>query len=77
MGRPSLYDLLDGDFRFQYVPERKGRCCRWQISFELRSALSGLQKGETTVVDTAAPFPDGPHEFHRPKWFTLKRRIRQ
>jgi hypothetical protein len=30
------------DFRFQYVPERKGRCCRWQVGDELRSALSGL-----------------------------------
>jgi hypothetical protein len=59
------------DFRFQYVPERKGRCCRWKISDELRSALSGLQRGETTVVDTAAPFPDGPHEFHTPKWFNF------
>jgi hypothetical protein len=66
------------DFRFQYVPERKGRCCRWQISFELRSALSGLQRGETTVVDTAAPLPDGPHEFRTPKWFnfTLDRQRR-
>jgi hypothetical protein len=59
------------DFRFQYVPERKGRCCRWQVGDELRSALSGLQRGETTVVDTAAPFPDGTHEFHTPKWFNF------
>ena len=59
------------DFRFQYVPERKGRCCRWLISYQLRSVLSSLLKGETTVVDTAAPFPDGPHEFHRPKWFNF------
>jgi hypothetical protein len=59
------------DFRFQYVPERKGRCCRWQVGDELRSALSGLQRGETTVVDTAAPFPDGHHEFHTPKWFNF------
>jgi hypothetical protein len=59
------------DFRFQYVPERKGRCCRWQVSDELSSALSFIQRGETTVVDTAASFPDGPHEFHRPKRFNF------
>jgi hypothetical protein len=59
------------DFRFQYVPERQGRCCRWQISFQLLSALSDLQRGETTVVDTPAPFADGPHEFHTPKWFNF------
>jgi len=35
----------------------------------LQSALSSVVEGETTVVDTAAPFPDGPHEFHQPKWF--------
>jgi hypothetical protein len=58
------------EFRFQYVPERKGRCCRWQVSFELRSALLSLM-GETTVVDTAAQLLDGPHEFHRPKWFNF------
>jgi len=60
------------DFRFQYVPERKGRCCRWQVGFELRSVLLSC-KGETTVVDTAAPLPDGPHEFHTPKWFNFER----
>ena len=59
------------DFRFQYVPERKGRCCRWQISFELRSVLSSLLMGETTVVDTACRLPDGPHDFHTPKWFNF------
>jgi hypothetical protein len=74
----AIRDLLSAhghvdwvDFRFQYLPERKGRCCRWQIGFELRGALSGLQRGETTVVDTAAPLPDGPHEFHTPKWFNF------
>jgi hypothetical protein len=56
------------DFRFQYLPERKGRCCRWHISLLLRSSLDSVM-GETTVVDTAAPFPDGPHDFHTPKWF--------
>jgi hypothetical protein len=59
------------DFRFQNLPERKGRCCRWQISLMLRSVLPSVQRGETTVVDTAAPFPDGPHEFHRPRWFNF------
>jgi hypothetical protein len=58
------------DFRFQNLPERKGRCCRWQISFVLRSLLSFVM-GETTVVDTAAPLPDGPHEFHTPEWFNF------
>jgi hypothetical protein len=74
----AIRDLLSGhghidwvDFRFQYVPERKGRCCRWQIGFGLRGLLSSVQRGETTVVDTAAPFPDGPHEFHTPKWFNF------
>jgi hypothetical protein len=57
------------DFRFQYVPERKGRCCRWTISLTLRSVLSGFQRGETTVVDTPAPLPEGPHEFRTPRWF--------
>jgi hypothetical protein len=69
LSRHGHIDWLDS--RFQYVPERKGRCCRWQISDDLRSALSGLQRGETTVVDTAAPLPDGPHEFHTPKWFNF------
>jgi hypothetical protein len=59
------------DFRYQYVPERKGRCCRWQVSDELRSALSFVQRGETTVVDTTDRLEDGPHEFHRPKWFNF------
>jgi hypothetical protein len=65
------------DFRFQYVPERKGRCCRWQIGFELRSALLSVMGG-ATVVDTPAPLPDGPHEFHTPKWFNfaLDRQLR-
>jgi len=58
------------DFRFQYVPERKGRCCRWQISEMLGSLLDSLM-GETTVVDTADRLPDGPHEFHTPKWFNF------
>ena len=61
------------DCRFQYVPERRGRCCRWKISYEMRSILFSLQKGETTVVDTTAPLPDGPHEFHKPKWFDFER----
>jgi hypothetical protein len=75
LSRHGHIDWLD--FRFQYVPERKGRCCRWQVSDELRSALLSLM-GETTVVDTAAPLPDGPHEFHRPRWFnfTLDRQRR-
>lgn len=65
------------DFRFQYVPERKGRCSRWRISDELRNALLSLL-GETTVVDTATPLPEGCHEFHTPKWFnfTLDRQRR-
>ena len=58
------------DFRFQNLPERKGRCCRWQISFLLRDGLSSLMGG-ATVVDTSARLPDGPHEFHTPKWFNL------
>jgi hypothetical protein len=35
-------------------------------------------RGETTVVDTAAPLTDGPHEFRTPKWFnfTLDRQRR-
>src|SRR5205823_1156315 len=61
------------DYRFQHVPERKGRCCRWNNSYEMRSILSSLQKEETTLVDTAAPIPDGPHEFHKPKWFNFER----
>jgi hypothetical protein len=74
----AIRDLLSrhghvdwADFRFQYVPERKGRCCRWQIGLQLRSALFSLQRGETTVVDTAAPLADGPHEFHTPRWFNF------
>jgi hypothetical protein len=58
------------DFRFQNLPERKGRCCRWQISFELRSILSSLMGG-TTVVDTTCQLTDGPHEFLMPKWFNF------
>jgi hypothetical protein len=58
------------DFRFQYLPERQGRCCRWQISFMLRSVLSSLM-GETTVVDTADRLEDGPHEFRTPEWFNF------
>src|SRR5262249_39693450 len=61
------------DFRFQPVPERKGRCCRWQLSRLLGSGLSSVLKGGATVVDTAAPVPDGPHEFHRPQWFNFTR----
>jgi hypothetical protein len=65
------------DFRFQNLPERKGRCCRWRVSFMLRSLLSSLM-GEATVVDTATRLPDGPHEFHTPKWFNfaLDRQLR-
>jgi len=65
------------DFRFQNLPERKGRCCRWRISFMLRSLLSSLM-GEATVVDTRDRLPDGPHEFHTPKWFNfvLDRQLR-
>jgi hypothetical protein len=65
------------DCRFQNLPERKGRCCRWQISMMLRSLLSSLMGG-TTVVDTAIPLPDGHHEFHTPKWFNfaLDRQLR-
>lgn len=66
------------DHRFQNLPERKGRCCRWRTSLMLGGILSFLLKGETTVVDTAAPLPDGPHEFHKPKWFNfvLDRQLR-
>jgi hypothetical protein len=65
------------DFRFQNLPEGKGRCCRWQISFLLRGVLSSLMGG-TTVVDTVGRFPNGPHEFHTPRWFnfTLERERR-
>ena len=73
----AIRDLLSAhghvdwvDFRFQNLPERKGRCCRWQISLMLRSVLDSLMGGGT-VVDTAAPLPDGPHEFHTPKWFNF------
>jgi hypothetical protein len=40
--------------------------------------LSSLQKRETTVVDTATPFADGPHGFHIPRWFNfvLDRQLR-
>ena len=58
------------DFRFQNQPKRQGRCCRWQVSFLLRSVLSSLMGG-TTVVDTPARIVDGPHEFHTPKWFSF------
>ena len=37
----------------------------------LGGILSSLLKGETTVVDTACRLPDGPHEFHKPKWFNF------
>jgi hypothetical protein len=60
------------DYRFQNLPERKGRCCRWRISFLLRDALSSLMGG-ATVVDTLGRLPDGPHEFHTPKWFNFDR----
>jgi hypothetical protein len=60
------------DYRFQNLPERKGRCCRWQISFLLRDELSSLMGG-ATVVDTLGRLPDGPHEFHTPKWFNFDR----
>jgi hypothetical protein len=75
----AIRDLLSqhghidwADCRFQNLPEGKGRCCRWQISFALRSLLSSLM-GEATVVDTAARFADGPHEFHTPQWFNFAR----
>lgn len=66
------------DHRFQNLPERKGRCCKWRISMMLGGVLSALLKGETTVVDTACRLPDGPHDFHTPKWFnfTLDRQLR-
>ncbi len=57
------------DFRFQNLPERKGRCCRWQISLMLRN----LVMGEITVVDTDVRLVDGPHAFHMPKWFDFAR----
>jgi hypothetical protein len=60
------------DFRFQNQPERKGRCCRWQISLMLRSLLSFVMR-EITVVDTDVRLEDGPHEFHTPKWFDFVR----
>ena len=60
------------DFRFQNLPEGKGRCCRWRISFALRSLLSSVT-GEATVVDTAVRLPDGPHEFRTPEWFSFAR----
>ena len=65
------------DFRFQHLPGEGGRCCRWQIGLLLRGLLGSLVGG-TTVVDTAAPFPDGPHEFHAPRWFNfaLDRQLR-
>jgi hypothetical protein len=65
------------DFRFQNLPEGKGRCCKWRISFALSSLLSSLM-GETTVVDTAVRLPYGPHEFHMPQWFNfvLDRQLR-
>lgn len=59
------------DFRFQNLPEGKGRCCRWQISMMLKGVLSSLLMGETTVVDTADRLEDGPHEFHIPRWFNF------
>jgi hypothetical protein len=80
----AIRDLLSrhghidwSDFRFQNLPGGKGRCCRWQISFLLRSLLSSLMGG-TTVVDTAVRLPDGPHEFHTPRWFNfaLDRQLR-
>jgi hypothetical protein len=61
------------DFRYQPMPERKGQCCRWQLSLLLSAELSSVLKGGTTVVDTAAPVADGPHEFHIPKWFNFIR----
>jgi hypothetical protein len=55
----------------------KGRCCLWRISFTRRSLLSSLLGG-ATVVDTPARLPDGPHEFHTPRWFNfaLDRQLR-
>jgi hypothetical protein len=36
------------------------------------SSISEYGAAATTLdADTAAPFPDGPHEFHRPKWFNF------
>jgi hypothetical protein len=67
----SLHGRVDWvDFRFQNLPERKGHCCRWQLGFMLRSTLTSFM-GETTVVDTSAPLPDGPHAFHTPQWFNF------
>jgi hypothetical protein len=60
------------DYRFQNLPERKGSCCRWQISFLLRDELTSLMGG-ATVVDTVGRLPDGPHAFHTPKWFKFDR----
>lgn len=59
------------DFRFQNLPQRKGRSCRWRLSMMLEGVLSSLLMGETTVVDTADRLKDGPHEFHTPKWFNF------
>lgn len=59
------------DFRFQNLPERKGRSCRWQLGMMLKGVLSSLLMGETTVVDTADRLEDGPYEFHTPRWFNF------
>lgn len=58
------------DHRFQNLPDGKGRCSRWRISYLLQRTLSSLMGG-TTVVDTAGQLPDGPHEFLVPKWFNF------
>jgi hypothetical protein len=43
----SLHGHIDWvDFRFQNLPESKGRCCRWQLSFMLRSTLSSFMGGQ-------------------------------
>lgn len=69
LSRHSHIDWVD--FRFQNLPERKGRSCRWQISMMLEGVLSSLLMGETTVVDTTDRLEDGPHEFHTPRWFNF------
>jgi hypothetical protein len=56
------------DFKFQNVPDGRGRACRWRLGCGLASRLLSFVKGETTSVDTDGPLPDGKYEFRTPKW---------